>query len=375
MSGIYLHIPFCKQACHYCNFHFSTSMTLKDDMIKAMTTEIKLRHQEMDMRHLKSIYLGGGTPSLLDTGDLVALFDTLAQYFTWDTDTEITLEANPDDITKEKLLMWKNAGIGRLSIGIQSFHDEELKWMNRAHHAAEGEHSVLMAQDTGFQNLTIDLIYGSPWCTESLWNAQIDKALDLRVPHISAYNLTVEENTALHHFVKKGKSPDVDTAESERHFLTLMDRLEDSGFVHYEISNFGLPDYLAVHNSHYWKGGHYLGIGPSAHSYDGVVRKSNVAHNPKYIQALFSGNTAFEVEVLDAATRYNEAVMTGLRTMWGVDVQTLRDIDSAMAHYFLMQIESGIHKKWVEKKGDVYTLTREGKLWADNIAVDVFWVE
>ena len=375
MSGIYLHIPFCKQACHYCNFHFSTSLNLKDSMIQATVREVEIRHNELHNRHLSSIYFGGGTPSLMVQSDLEPLMEVMARYYTWDSDAEITLEANPDDITTERLKMWKNIGINRLSIGIQSFNNEELRWMNRAHHAEEAFNSVLMARDTGFHNLTIDLIYGSPFCTEELWNKNIDTALELEVPHISAYNLTVEENTALHHFVRKGQASEVETEASERHFLTLMDRLKEKGFVHYEISNFGMPDYLAVHNTRYWKGGHYLGIGPSAHSFDGVVRKNNIAHNPKYMAALLSGKTAFEVEILDAATRYNESVMTGLRTMWGVDVNTLRSIDSAMAHYFLNQIEPGIHKKWVEKKGDIYTLTREGKLWADNIAVDVFWVE
>lgn len=375
MSGIYLHIPFCKKACHYCNFHFSTSLKLKEAMIQAMIKEIDLRHQELHNRHLQSIYFGGGTPSILETKDLTALFETLEQYFTWDESTEITLEANPDDITKTRLNEWKKIGINRLSIGIQSFNDEELQWMNRSHNAAEALNCVHLSQDAGIHNLTIDLIYGSPFCTERLWNTHIDKALELNVPHISAYNLTVEENTALHHFVKSGKSPDISTAESERQFLNLMDRLEKRGFVHYEISNFGQPDYWAIHNSNYWKGAHYLGIGPSAHSYDGVMRKNNIAHNPKYIECLLSGKTAYDIEVLEAATLYNEAVMTGLRTIWGVDYRRLKNIDLRIADYFLKQIEPFIMNNWVNEKDSTYTLTREGKLWADKIAVDLFWVE
>ncbi len=375
MSGIYLHIPFCKKACHYCNFHFSTSLKLKDEMISAMTTEIDLRHEELIDKTLHSIYFGGGTPSLLAATELNPLFNTLSKHYLWDKTTEITLEANPDDITLEKLKIWKSSGINRLSIGIQSFLEEELKWMNRAHTAIEAESCVKMAQDIGFDNITIDLIYGSPFCNDTVWNNNIHKALELKVPHISAYNLTVEENTALSHFVKTGTSQDVDTEKSEKQFLTLIKNLESSGFIHYEISNFGHPGFFAVHNSNYWKGEPYLGIGPSAHSYDGTVRKNNIAHNPKYIAALSENKTVYTVENLDIYTRYNETIMIGLRTIWGVNLATIEHISSDLVPYFLKHIQPFILNGWVHTENKVFTLTRDGKLWADKIAVELFWVE
>ncbi len=375
MSGIYLHIPFCKKACHYCNFHFSTSLKLKENMIDAMVNEINLRHNELNTKHLQSIYFGGGTPSILGYEDLNRIINNISHHFNWDATSEITLEANPDDITHQKLKDWKKLGFNRLSIGIQSFLEEELKWMNRAHTAAEAMDCIKMAQDVGFNNLSLDLIYGSPLCTDEVWNNNISKALDLKAPHISAYNLTIEENTALNHLVKKGKVPDVDTEESEKHFLTLIERLENSGFVHYEISNFGLADYFAVHNSNYWKGVPYLGIGPSAHSFDGWVRKNNIANNPKYIASLSENTMAYEVEHLDEYTRYNECVMMGLRTIWGVDLANILKINPNLVAYFLEQIQPFVDKEWVVHTQDIYTLTQAGKMWADKIAVELFFVE
>jgi len=373
MSGIYLHIPFCKKACHYCNFHFSTSLRLKDDMVHAMINEIDLRHEELQNKTLHSIYFGGGTPSLLAASELNQLFNTFSKHFLWDKTTEITLEANPDDITINKLKEWKKLGINRLSIGVQSFLEEELKWMNRAHTATEAETCVKMAQDMGYENITIDLIYGSPLCTDNVWDDNINKALQLKIPHISAYNLTVEENTALSHFVQSGKTPDINTEESEKQFLKLMTRLDAAGYIHYEISNFGQPEFFAVHNSNYWKGVPYLGIGPSAHSYDGTTRKNNIAHNPKYIAALSDNKLAYEVENLNIYTKYNEAVMTGLRTIWGVNLVTIESISSDLVPYFLKNIQPFIKNEWIHCENNVFTLTREGKLWADKIAVELFW--
>jgi len=375
MSGIYIHIPFCKQACHYCNFHFSTTLKSKGDLVSAICKEIIIQKNYLKEKSLTSIYLGGGTPSLLTDDELGQIFNALNEVFTWTAQTEITLEANPDDITLEKLNSFKKWGINRLSIGIQSFFNEDLIWMNRAHNAQEAQTCIKLAQDVGFDNITIDLIYGSPTTSHEMWAENIKTALSLDIPHISSYCLTVEEGTALHHHVKKGKKMSPDSDVASRQFTTLIENLTASGYEHYEISNFAKPEKYAIHNTNYWKGAQYLGIGPSAHSFDGRSRSWNIAHNQKYMQSLFENIIPSEREELSLATRYNEYIMTGLRTMWGVKLDEINGFGSEFVPYFLEGIQDEIKKGFVTQDEHKYTLTQVGKHFADGIASNLFWVE
>ncbi|TNE54387.1 MAG: radical SAM family heme chaperone HemW [Bacteroidetes bacterium] len=376
MPGLYLHIPFCKQACHYCNFHFSTTLRQKPALVAAILQELDLQQDYLRGETLSSIYLGGGTPSLLDLAELQQILDKVYALFPVNPDAEVTLEANPDDLTPEKLYALRtHTPINRLSIGIQSFQDTDLRWMNRAHSAAEARRCLEDALAAGFQDLTIDLIYGAPTTTDAAWAENLKIALDLGIPHLSSYCLTVEEGTALAHFVRKGKSPEVNEDTANRQFLYLLDRMEEAGFVHYEISNFALPGHFARHNSSYWKGEPYLGVGPSAHSFDLVSRQWNVANNARYIRALEVGTVPFEREVLTRAQQYNEFVMTGLRTVWGCEKARIRAFGEPFTSFLEDEIRSHIREGRISETATHYTLTRAGKLLADRIAADLFWVD
>ncbi|MBL7895240.1 MAG: radical SAM family heme chaperone HemW [Bacteroidia bacterium] len=372
MAGIYLHIPFCKQACTYCDFHFSTLLKNKPEFIKALCKEIEVRKDYLETNSIHSIYFGGGTPSILSQEELQSIFDTLKKYFTWDKQIEITLECNPDDLSKEKLKELKEAGVNRLSVGLQSFYDDELKWMNRAHTAKESETCIKAAQEAGFNNITIDLIYGSKFQTIESWKQTLQKAIDLNVQHISSYNLTVEKKTKLGIDVLKGKEKEVDDEKSAEQFLMMIEVLEKNGFIHYEISNFAKPGYIAVHNSNYWKGETYLGLGPSAHSFNGKKRQWNVANNNTYIKALSEGETYFELENLSPQNRYNEYVLTGLRTIWGCDIAYIQNnLGAEYVKHFVDEIEKQ-NTSLYEKENTVYRLTKKGRLLADKIAMDLF---
>lgn len=370
MSGIYIHIPFCKQACHYCDFHFSTSMKLKADLIHALLKELELRKDYLKEEKLSSIYFGGGTPSLLSFEELSAIFDKIRQFFSVEENAEITLEANPDDLSAAKLEMLKDTPVNRLSIGIQSFSDQDLQFMNRAHNSKEAHQCVELAQKYGFENLTVDLIYGSPTTSDEQWIKNIDRLYEYDIPHLSCYCLTVEPKTALAHFVKTGKAADVDDEQASRQFNILMDKMEARGYEHYEISNFAKPGRHAIHNSNYWRGEAYLGVGPSAHSYDRQSRQWNVANNSKYIKAIEEGVLPFEKEDLTPEQRYNEYVMTGLRTKWGVELDR---IDPAFQPHFLREAATYLEEGKIEKKGKAFVLTRAGKHLADRIAMELFF--
>ena len=375
MSGIYIHIPFCKQACFYCNFHFSTSLRLKNEMITAICNEIKLREEYLQDKYLTSIYFGGGSPSLLDESDLDKIFITLSRHFSWDSQTEITLEANPDDIDTKKLSIFKKWGINRLSIGVQSFFDIDLKWMNRAHDAMDATKCIQLSQDSGFENITIDLIYGSPTTTTEMWQENILRTLNFKIPHLSSYCLTVEEKTALHYQVKTKATPAPNPELATEQFNILIDTLTLHGFDHYEISNFGLPGQHAIHNTNYWKGVSYLGIGPSAHSFNGTSRSWNIANNKKYIDSILLDILPHETETLSVSSRYNEFVMTGLRTMWGVNDQKIQNFGVEYLTYFMSLIQHEIQKGHVIKNNGNYSLSKEGKHFADRIAMNLFYVD
>ncbi len=372
MQGIYLHIPFCRKACTYCDFHFSTQLKTKTDLVDALCKEIELQKDFLRTKNINSIYFGGGTPSVLEKEELDKIFTTLHKNFTWDKDAEITFECNPDDLTKEKLLELKTFGVNRLSIGLQSFDDDELKWMNRLHTSQQSVDAVKLAQELGFKNISIDLIYGSKFQTIESWKKTLEKAISLGVQHISSYNLTVEGKTALGSAVKAGKEKAIDDEKSAEQFMVLMDVLHNNNFEHYEISNFALKGFEAVHNTNYWKGAQYLGIGPSAHSFNGVSRQWNVSNNPIYIDALKHGTEYFETETLSKLNRYNEYVLTRLRTKWGCDLNYIKkEFGNTFAEHF-EETSAQFLIKDLQQIDSNYSLTKMGKLMADKIAMELF---
>lgn len=374
MSGIYLHIPFCKQACNYCDFHFSTSLQRKEELVKNMLTELELRKDYLVDKNINTIYFGGGTPSLLSERELASLLEKIHLLFNVHAKVEMTLECNPDDLSNQKLQEFKNLAINRLSIGLQSFNEEELQWMNRAHTAIESESSVKRAQDKGFENITIDLIYGSKFSNLTNWKHTLNKVVGLQVPHISSYNLTVEEKTKLGHDVAKKKEVVIDDEKSAELFLEMISMLQKNDFLHYEISNFGKENFLSQHNSNYWKGTHYLGLGPSAHSFNGHSRQWNVSNNQQYISKINNADPSFfEVEELTVANQFNEYVLTSLRTMWGINDEFLKQqFSSEYYQAFKQNVSLFIKNEEILVKDNTYILTEKGKLLADKIASELF---
>lgn len=375
MAGIYIHIPFCRKACHYCNFHFSTSLQNTTEVIKAIEKEIHLRSGEVS-EEITTIYFGGGTPSLVDNVAIENLLTTIGRNFTLNPNTEITLEANPDDISTEKAKSWKDMGINRFSLGIQSFEDDYLKWMNRAHNASQSIAAIETIRATGFENFSIDLIYGTPGQTTEGWIKDLQTAIDLKIPHLSCYALTVEEKTALHHLIEKGEKENVNPEEQAERFELLMKLSTAAGYHHYEISNFALPGYESKHNSAYWEGVPYLGIGPSAHSYDGIKRKWNIANNISYTKAILDHSPLFEEEILSKNDRFNEYCMTALRRSTGIEKQKIISLGgkeglSIINKMILPYIESN---KVIEDENS-WKLTNEGKFFADGIAASLFIVD
>lgn len=376
MSGIYIHIPFCKQACNYCDFHFSTSLNNKDAFLNALKKEIEMQKGYLNGNKISTIYFGGGTPSLLSEKELMDLFEILDRNFVIAPDAEITLEANPDDLSKEKIKQLKATPINRLSIGIQSFYDEDLKLMNRAHNSKEAESAVKTSQDSGFGNITIDLIYGIPTLTHANWKSNLASAFNMDVKHISAYCLTVEPKTVLAHQVKTGKIKNVDEQQSAEQFEIMQEAMQKNSFIQYEISNFCKEGYYSKHNSNYWLKETYLGLGPSAHSYNGNSRQWNISNNPLYIQAIEKGVLNFEKEELTLHQRYNEYILTSLRTMWGAD---LNYIETAFGRDYvthgLKEVEKYLETGKVLHQENKLILSDNGKLFADKIASDIFITE
>jgi oxygen-independent coproporphyrinogen III oxidase len=373
MAGIYIHIPFCRKACHYCNFHFSTSNKHIDEMVKAICMEMELRKEYLSEK-IETIYFGGGTPSLLSIDNLKLTIDNLHKHFIIEKNAEITLEANPDDINEEKLSGWKSCGINRLSIGVQSFFEEDLEWMNRAHNASQALQSVKLAQQKGFTNISIDLIYGSPTLSDEKWKENLQTAFALHITHLSCYALTVEPKTALAKMINENKKENIDTEKQSRHFEILTQLANEAGYEHYEISNFAKPDLRSKHNSSYWSGKNYLGLGPSAHSFNGESRQWNIANNALYMQSIQQKNISFEIEYLTATQKTNEYIMTALRTIEGINFADgrWRTTDDSVKNQILKAA-----KKW-EANGNIFKdetrirLTDKGKFFADGIAADLF---
>ncbi len=369
MAGIYLHIPFCKQACHYCNFHFSTSLRYENEFVAALLKETELQRNYLEGEVVETIYFGGGTPSLLDPSSIKEILDKLRSVFSASGNAEITLEANPDDITTEKLSGWKEAGVNRLSIGIQSFFDEDLKWMNRAHNARQALEGLQMAM-ARFNNITIDLIYGLPLLTNEKWKQNVDRAIGLDIPHLSCYALTLEEKTPLYKMVRQHKREDIDPGVQAEQFLLLMEWMDKAGYEHYEISNFARPGFRSRHNSSYWHGEKYLGLGPSAHSFDRISRQWNISNNNIYIDSLKKGIIPCEKEILTPAQKKNEYIMTSLRTTEGLDIGKLDEKDREKIMVLSKKfIDNGL----MVSSENILKLTPEGKLHADGIASDLFF--
>ncbi len=342
-------------------------------MTDSICTEIILKKERLAGQQIGSIYFGGGTPSVLPAAALQKIFNTLTQHFSIDSDAEITLEANPDDLDAKKIAELRQLPVNRFSIGIQSFFNEDLIWMNRAHNATEAETCVKRSQDAGFENLSIDLIYGYPLLTNEKWLQNINKAIGLETPHISAYSLTVEPKTALAHAIRKGKQIPLNDEQSADQFETLIRKSGEAGFEQYEISNFALPGKYAVHNTNYWRSVPYLGIGPSAHGFDGTNRYLNIANNATYLSLLTEGKLAETVEELNPYDRFNEYIMTALRTMWGVN---LEQINQTYGKFFvndtLKNIKPFLERNWLEQQENTLLLTADGKLFADYIASELF---
>ncbi|MCA4777063.1 radical SAM family heme chaperone HemW [Empedobacter stercoris] len=375
MAGIYIHIPFCKQKCSYCDFHFSTNLHNKSNLVKAINKELLLRKNEIS-QPLETIYFGGGTPSILSEIELESIFETIFKNYSTQNLKEVTLEANPDDLNQEKLKFLKSTPINRLSIGVQSFFEEDLQLMNRAHNAQEAERSIKLVQDFGFDNITIDLIYGSSTTTNDMWMKNLQQAINLNVPHISSYALTVEEKTILDHQIKKGITKPVDEDRQNEQFQLLVDTLTSNNFIQYEISNFGKENYFSLHNSNYWKGIHYMGIGPSAHSYNGKSRAWNIANNTKYIQAINQNNLPQEIEVLNEAERFNEMIMIGLRTIYGIDVDRINsEFSQPILDLFYQEINQLIKENLIIQQENKIILKPESKFFADGIASRLFYID
>ena len=376
MAGIYIHIPFCKQKCHYCNFYTVISQKYRNDFVHILLKELEQRRDYLGEQTLNTIYFGGGTPSLLADNEIVRIIDSIKTLFPVNEKAEITLEANPDDLNKEKLTsLKKSTPVNRLSIGVQSFHNEDLVYLNRAHNASQALKAIENSLSAGFDNITVDLIYGIPTLTEKNWRKNLELFFDFGIPHLSSYALTVENKTVLHSLIAKNKMTPVDDKQAVKHFELLLEETEKHGFIHYEISNFAREGYYSKHNSIYWLGGHYLGVGPSAHSFNGISRQWNVANMKQYMEFEQTGTTVLEKEVLSKDQRYNEYVMTSLRTSWGCDTEHLENVfGNLYTNHFLKHIIPFVEDGKVQQKGNVYTLTNAGKLYADGIAAALFMI-
>ena len=373
MSGIYIHIPFCSQACTYCDFHFSTSLQSVDKMIDCLEKEIILRKNYLQEDVIETIYFGGGTPSLIETSFINRLMNVIRKEYNVSTDAEITVEANPDDLSKEKCEELFGAGVNRLSIGIQSFSDADLKFMNRAHNSKQAISSVKNARMAGFKNISIDLIYGIKQSEPGQWEKNLDMALNLGVEHLSCYALTIEPRTVLADMIRKEKVAPPDDEKTIAEFEKLMIRAAEGRFEHYEISNFARDKKYSKHNTSYWQRKKYLGIGPSAHSFNGISRQWNISNNQAYIRSLNENIIPFEIEELSESNKFNEYILTSLRTMWGIEILFVeKEFGQIKKEELLKKIQKFINDGMITSSDNNFVLTKEGKFFADRIAAEMF---
>ncbi|MFA8299941.1 MAG: radical SAM family heme chaperone HemW [Hyphomicrobiales bacterium] len=375
MAGIYLHIPFCKQKCNYCNFYSVASSRYKEDVLKAISKELISRKRYLGNQIVSTIYFGGGTPSTLSSYEVNTLIEVIADNYHLDSDLEITFEANPDDLSAEKVTELKQTPINRFSIGIQSFHDEDLKYLNRVHSGQEAKDVIKRVQDSGYNNLTIDLIYGIPTLTNNKWKANLSYFFDLEISHLSAYSLTVEPHTALDLFIRKGKLANVDEEQSIEQFNILLREIKMNHFLQYEISNFCRDGFFSKHNRNYWNGSYYIGVGPSAHSYNGKSRQWNVSAIKPYIEGVNKDESYYEIEFLKCSQRFNEYIMTSIRTIWGVSLDYIeRNFGTSYRDHFLKGSVTYTDRRWMTNNNGNYVLTEEGRLHADGIAAEFFFI-
>lgn len=373
MAGVYIHVPFCRQACHYCDFHFSTSLDYRDAMVDAMCREIELQSEFLEGEPVDSLYFGGGTPSLLDTTSLKRLIDRVTS-LGLRKDAEVTLEANPDDASRHNLQLWLDAGVNRLSFGVQSFHDEILRFLNRIHTGADALNGYTLARQAGFKNISVDLIYGTPGLSDAMWAEDIAKVIELNPEHVSSYSLTIEERTVFGNWTRKGKLVPTDDDAIGAQLEMLMEQLQRAGYMQYEVSNFGKPGFESRHNSSYWLQKKYLGIGPSAHSYNGKLRQFNVKNNTRYIKAIDTGTVPAEQEVLTPEDKVNEYLLTRLRTTWGCDLKWIKenlgfDLPATRGAYIRELVGNGL----ATLDHHILILSGKGRLVADKIAADLFF--
>ncbi len=368
MAGIYIHIPFCKKLCHYCDFYHVIAQDDNSAYIDALKKEAEMRQNYLAGEPVKTIYIGGGTPSVLTAGELENIIDFLGKLFVIEPENEITVELNPDDITGNYLKELRQININRISLGVQSWRDEDLKMMNRRHTALEAQDAIEKSINAGFENISVDLIYGIPGMGIDNWASNLDKTLSFDIRHLSAYHLTIEPGTVFGRMKEKGVLEEVDEEESTAEFNLLIDKTTSAGFIHYEISNFGKPDYFSVHNTNYWKQVSYLGLGPSAHSFNGYSRQWNIRDLKKYIKALKGGKLLFEREELDIKTRFNEYIMTSLRTMWGIDLEYVEKIFEKEGYDYVVNLSGKfINYGLMKQENNNLVLTNQGKMISDNI--------
>ena len=372
MSGIYIHIPFCKQACHYCDFHFSTSLKKKEEMVLALGKEIVLRKSEFEDEVVETIYFGGGTPSILTIADVKFLIETVYENYSIIENPEITVEANPDDLSDDFIVELSKTLVNRLSIGVQSFFEDDLEMMNRAHNSAEAKKCLEIATKY-FDNISVDLIYGIPEMSNQKWTQNIETALRFGISHISSYALTVEPKTALKKLIDTGKIAQPKDEVASEHFDILVEKLTQNGFIHYELSNFGKENYFSKNNSSYWLGKKYIGIGPSAHSFDGNSRSWNIANNSLYLKSISESKLPNEIEILSKTDKYNEYVMTGLRTIWGISLNRIEtQFGKQYLKYLQIQMEKFVKDDLLVLENDILKTTKKGKFLCDGIASDLF---
>tara|TARA_B100000767_G_scaffold69344_1_gene65989 strand:- start:1519 stop:2643 length:1125 start_codon:yes stop_codon:yes gene_type:complete len=374
VSGIYIHIPFCKKACHYCNFHFSTNQNSKSSFIKAVCKELQLRSPEHRSKEIQTIYFGGGTPTVLEVSELTSILDVVYEFYNISSDPEITLEANPDDLDLEKIIALSKTKINRLSIGIQSFHEADLLAMNRAHNSGEAKKCLAIATKY-FDNITIDLMFGMPTMSTVLWRQNLQTAFGFGIKHLSCYSMTVEPKTALEHFIKKGSHPPIDDEVSAQHFNILLEETTKNNLIHYETCSFGQSEYFSRHNTSYWLGKSYLGVGPSAHSFDGKIRSWNISNNSKYIKSIEASELPSESERLSIENRFNEYIMTGLRTMWGVSLQKIEtEYGLKIKEELVNNSKQLITSNYLVIEDQHLKITKTGKFLSDGIASELFLV-
>lgn len=374
MAGIYFHIPFCKQACHYCDFHFSTNSSMLDRMLLCMKHELSQRSSFFEDETVETIYFGGGTPSLLEPKQISELITHSKEIFQVCENAEITLEVNPDDLTSKRIEAIRDTPVNRFSVGVQSFFEEDLRWMNRAHNAADSLYSVQRLLNSGYDNLSIDLIYGYPMLSDEKWLENLIRTIDLGISHISAYSMTVEPRTALDHAIKHAKQAPMDEEQSARQFTMLTDIAGEAGYQHYEISNLAKPGFVARHNSNYWLGVPYLGIGPSAHSYRGRERSWNISNNTHYMKGIEEGTSLIEKELLSPYDQLNEYIMTSLRTIWGLDLNKVEQRHGFHARSELERAaQPGLEQGSLVHLEGKLILTKKGRLIADRLAADLFF--